>query len=133
MANNFMVNISESFDINEMANQIVEMYQSKGFNVRALKMKNGVKITVEKGVGGINTLLGLGQGITATCTIYGKDKDTLSVNFSDGDWMGKIVGLVAGWFLCFVPAITAVIGILRQTGLQKDFANDIQMVACENE
>jgi len=130
MANNFMLNVSENFDVETMVNEITEMYQGKGYTVRVLKMKNGVKITVEKGVGGINMLLGLGQGITANCTVSGKNKDMLSVNLSDGDWTGKIVGLVAGLFLCFVPFITAIIGILKQTSLQKDFANDIQMVIC---
>lgn len=133
MANNFMLNISEDFDMESMANEITEMYQGKGYAVRTLKMRNGFKITVEKGVGGINMLLGLGRGITATCTVNGKSKDMLNVNFSDGDWMGKIIGLVAGLFLCMIPFITAIIGILRQTNLQKDFANDIQMSVCNGD
>ena len=133
MANNFMVNVSENFDIEVLANEISEMYKGKGYNVRVLKMKNGAKITVEKGVGGINMLLGMGEGITATCSLHGKDKDNLSVTLSDGDWTGKIIGIVAGWFLCLIPLITAVIGILRQTNLQKDLTNDIQMIACGDE
>ena len=125
-----MLNISENFDLESAVSEIAEMYQGKGYTVRVLKMKNGSKITVEKGVGGINMLLGLGQGITATCMVNGKNKDMLSVNFSDGDWMGKIIGFATGWILCFIPIITAIIGVLRQTGLQKDLANDIQSIVC---
>jgi len=132
MANNFTVNISEKFNLQEMTTRILETYQSKGFNVRYFKRKSGVKITIEKGVGGINTLLGLGQGITITCSIFGKEKDTLSINFSDGDWMGTLIGCIAGWFLCFVPVITAVIGIIKQLNFQKECSNDIQMIACED-
>lgn len=131
MANNFMVNISEGFDLEGMASTVAQAYQAKGFNVRTLKMKNGVKITVEKGVGGINMLLGLGQGISATCMLQGKEKDMLSVNFSDGDWTGKIIGLVAGWFLCMVPFVTAIIGSIKQMSLPKDLANEIQMIVSE--
>lgn len=133
MANNFMVNVSKNFDLDSMTTKITEMYQAKGFSVRTFKMKNGIKITVEKGVGGINMLLGMGQGITATCMLSGKEKDTLSVNLSNGDWMGKIIAIVAGFFLCFVPIVTGVVGIVRQTNLQKDIENDLQMAINEDE
>ena len=127
MANNFMVNVSEDFTLDAMDAQITEMYQAKGFSVRTLKMKNGIKITVEKGVGGINMLLGMGQGLTATCILSGKEKDMLSVTISDGDWTGKIIALVVGWFICMVPIVTGVIGTMRQFTLQKDIVNDLQL------
>ena len=133
MSKNLMFNVSEAFDLEAFSDQITQMYQAKGYNVRTLKMKGGVKITVEKGVGGINTLLGLGRAITVTCNIHGKDKDTFSANFSDGDWTGKIIGLVAGWFLCFVPFVTAIVGIVKQLGLEKDMQNDIQMTVLSDE
>ena len=131
MANDFMVNVDENFDLEAMANEIVERYQAKGFNVRILKMKKGLKITFDKKCGGINMLLGMGQGITATCMLTGKEEDMLNVTFSDGDWMGKIIGCIAGWFLCMIPLVTAVIGITKQLSLPKDIANDIQELACE--
>ncbi len=131
MANNFMANVSENFDMSEMADQIVQCYQAKGFNVRVLKMKNGVKLTFDKKCGGINFLLGMGLGISATCTLVGKDNDTLCVNFSDGDWIGKIIGCIVGWFLCFIPIITAIIGICKQLSLPKQIENDIQMIIAE--
>jgi len=131
MANDFMVNVSENFDLDAMANEIAERYQAKGFNVRVLKMKKGLKITFDKNTGGINMLLGMGQGITATCMLTGKDSDMLNVTFSEGDWMGKIIGCSVGWFVCIIPVITAVIGITRQLSLPKDITNDIQELACE--
>lgn len=133
MAKSFMLNVSENFNLETFAEEFVENYQGKGYNVRKMKMKNGVKLTVEKGVGGINTLLGMGQGITATCTIHGKEKDSLSVNLSDGDWMGKIIGLAVGWLLCLIPFITSIVGIIRQTSLEKSVSDDIQMLISEEE
>lgn len=126
MANNFMVNVPENFDLEEFADEVAQQYQAKGFQVNTLKMKNSVKLVFDKKCGGINMLLGLGQGISATCSFVGKQNDTLSVNFSDGDWTGKIIGLVAGWFLCLVPFITAIIGSVRQMSLPKDISNDMQ-------
>ncbi len=125
---NFQVNVSEGFDVERFAEEISQQYQAKGFQVRTLKMKNSVKIVFDKNSGGINNLLGLGQGITATCNLMGKDKDMLSVSFSDGDWTGKIVGLAVGWFLCMIPFITAIVGVFRQCALPKDISNDMQMI-----
>lgn len=125
MANNFTLNVSENLDLDAFSTKITQMYQAKGYGVNTLKMKNGVKFTVEKGLGGINTILGMGEGITVTCMLHGNN--TVSVNFSDAEWTGKIVGLIVGWFLCWVPCVTAIMGIMRQTGLEKSLANDIQM------
>ncbi len=133
MANNFMLNVEETFNLETFSQQMKEQYQSKGYSVNVLKMKNGVKLTVEKGVGGINTLFGLGRGITATCMLHGKDKDSISVNFSEGDWTGKIVGLLVGWLLCWIPCITSIIGIIKQLGFEKQLKNDIQITLSDFE
>ncbi len=128
MANNFTTNVSSNFNVTDLAEQIASQYQAKGFKVNLLKLKNGVKIVFDRKCGGINMLLGLGQGITATCTLHGKEKDMLSVDFSDGDWIGKIIGLIAGWFLCMIPFITAIIGLVKQLSLPKNIANDMQLI-----
>lgn len=131
MANNFMVNVSENFDIEEMANEVAQRYQAQGFRVTVLKMKKGAKITFDKNCGGINMLLGMGLGISANCMLTGKENDTLSITFSDGDWTGKIIGCLVGWFLCFIPIITAIIGICKQSSLPNQIGTDIQMIASE--
>ena len=74
MANNFMVNVPENFDIEEMANEVAQRYQAQGFKVTVLKMKKGAKITFDKNCGGINTILGMGLGISANCMLTGKEK-----------------------------------------------------------
>ncbi len=133
MANDFMVNISENFDMDRLEEELVQQYQARGFQVRTMKMKNCVKFVFDKKCGGINMLFGLGQGISATCSLQGKDHDMLSVAFSDGDWTGKIVGLVVGWCLCGIPSITAIIGICKQVSLPKDIANTMQMLIANME
>ena len=131
MAENFMINVEESFNMDAFTQQIAEQYRMKGFNVNVLKQKNGAKIVFDKKCGGINMLLGLGQGITANCSLRGKENDTLYVNFSDGDWTGKIVGFIVGWFLCFIPIVTAAFGAFKQMGLPKEISNEMQMMINE--
>ena len=55
----------------------------------------------------------------------------LTINFSDGDWTGKIIGLCVGWFICFVPFITAIIGCVKQSQLPKKIGNDAMMIASQ--
>ena len=130
MANNLMLSVSEDFNIEAFADTLAEQYQSKGFQVRVTKMKNGARIIFDKNCGGINMILGMGQGITANCTLQANNKgeNLLSVNFSDSEWTGKIIGAVVGWFICFLPVITAIIGTLKQISLPKDIGNDIEMI-----
>ena len=131
MSNDFIVNVSEEFNLEAMVNELIERYSAQGFTVRTLKLKNGCKITFSKNCGGINMVLGMGAGITATCTFTGKNQDMLNVRFSDGDWTGKIIGCIVGWFLCFIPIITSIIGITKQLSLPKQISDDIQMIASE--
>ncbi len=128
MANNFMLNIPENFDIQAFTDELSQLYQTQGFNVRVLKMKNGAKVIFDKKCGGINNLLGLGQGISANINIVGKENDTLSVTYSEAEWTGKIVGGVVGLCLCWIPCITALIGLCRQLSLPKKISNDIQAI-----
>ena len=117
MADSLTINVSENFDLNFMAQKIKESFQTKGFIVTTASLSpNSVRIVFDKGCGGINMLLGMGQGITADCTVNG---NCLTVNYVDGDWTGKIVGLIVGWFLCWIPCLTALIGCINQSGLPK--------------
>ena len=101
MADTLMMNVPENFDLTAMAERVKEQFQMQGFIVSVMKMKNSVRIKFDKKCGGINMLLGLGQGITATCML--QNGDNLVVNYSEGDWTGRIVGGLVGWFLCMVP------------------------------
>ena len=108
-----------------MGERLRDTYQSKGFRVNLMTMKNGVRIKFDKNCGGINMLLGLGKGITAVCT---KQGDSLVVNYSDGDWVGKIVGLAVGWLMCLIPFITALVGLFGQFSLPKEINDEIMVI-----
>ncbi len=52
----------------------------------------------------------------------------LNITFTDAEWTSKIIGAVIGWFLCLIPLITAIIGVVRQTSLPKNIENDVRMM-----
>ncbi len=121
------LSVDNELDINKLAEELAEIYRGKGFTVNVIKFKSdSCSIVFDKGVGGINNLLGLGLGIKANLTLR---NGMLMVSYSDADWTGKIVGILVGWFLCLVPFITAIIGAFKQMGLPKEINNNITMLS----
>lgn len=128
MANNVMFNVGANFDMSDFSEKLADMYRAKGYAVNVAYMNGTSIITFDKNTGGINMLLGMGEGIKATCML---SNNTLSINFSDGDWIGKIVACVVGWILCGIPVITGIIGIVKQTKLPKSISTDATMLASQ--
>lgn len=122
MANNFMANVPEELDIQALANELAELYQTKGYAARVIKVRNGARVTIEKGIGGINTILGMGESTTVTLMKQGQD--TLVASFGNNEWTSKIIGFAVG-LLCIATVITAIIGTTRQLALPKDIENDL--------
>lgn len=123
-----MASVSEEFDVLKAAEDLVAAYQAKGYVARSMKMKNGARITIEKGRGGINTILGMSEGITVTLTK--QNETTLVAGFSDGDWVSKIIGFAVGLF-CFITFITAIVGTVKQLSLPKNVEADIAAIVSE--
>lgn len=129
MANSVMFNVPANFDFNLFTQQLADKYRAEGFQVNVAFLNGTVIMTFDKNTGGINTLLGLGEGIKATFMLA---NNTMNVTFTDGDWTGKIVGLVVGWFLCLIPFITAIIGCIKQSSLPKNIGTDASMIAANS-
>ena len=130
MANMLTMDVKENFDMTELTERLMERYQMQGYLVQKMKMKNGVNLIISKKLGGINTLLGLGEGITVTIT---NRNNSLNVTYSNSEWTSKIIGLGVGWILCFIPFITAIMGCIRQSGLDDKINNDIMMLVNEQD
>lgn len=125
MANQAVFNVNPGFSVQALAQQLAGKYRMEGFAVTEADFNGSSILTFDKDTGGINTLLGLGQGIRVTMTVM---NGALIVDFSDEEWTGKIIGLVVGWFICLIPAITAIVGTVRQVQLPKKITNDIMMM-----
>lgn len=126
MADSVMLTVPEGFDLSNLTQQLADMYRAKGFTVNIASLNNSEIVEFDKGVGGINMLLGLDLGIKATFSI--QNGTTLIVNFSDAAWTGKIIGICVGWFVCLVPFITAIVGAVKQSKFPKDLRNDITLL-----
>lgn len=125
MAENMMMKVPENFDMEVLEKKLVEVYSMKGFAVNSMNMTESLRVVFDKNCGGINMLFGLGKGITVNIM---RQNDMLMVNYSEGDWIGKGIGLGVGWILCFIPFITAIVGSIEQLGLPKEINNDIMMI-----
>lgn len=119
-------NVGPNFNLTTFSEQLAGLYRTKGFMVNVAYFNGNSVITFEKDVGGINYLLGLGEGIKATVSQNG---NAVMINYSDGDWTGKIVGFAVGWILCFIPLITALIGTVKQLSLNDKITGDAMIIA----
>lgn len=127
MSSSFILSVSNNFNLGAYCQNIAQFYQMKGFIVNvAVFSPYNAQIIFDKDTRGINTILGLGIGLKASIVLNG---NILSVTFSDAEWTGKVIGLVIGWFLCLIPLVTAVIGIIKQTDFPKQLQNDMTMIA----
>ena len=126
MADNVMFVVKPDFDMEAFAQKLAETYKMKGYTVNVMSMNGTYSITFDKGTGGVNMLLGMGEGIKANLM---KSNDTVSITFTDAEWTGKIIGLAVGWILCLVPFITAIMGSMKQMELPKKIGNDATMIA----
>ena len=125
MASNFMLNVSPEFNMEAFSEQLANLYRARGYVVTVANMNGNAIISFEKNIGGINTVLGLGEGVKANCMV---NNGVLNITFTDAEWTSKIIGAVIGWFLCLIPLITAIIGVVRQTSLPKNIVNDVRMM-----
>ena len=120
-----MFNIGPNFDMDVFVKRLSETYAAKGYTVNAVKIGPAYSVSFEKDLGGINTILGMGEGIKANIT---QTQETVNITFSDAEWTSKIIACVVGWFLCWIPIITGIIGFLRQTDLPKSISNDANLI-----
>ena len=125
MASNFMLNVSPEFNMEAFSEQLANLYRARGYVVTVANMNGNAIISFEKNIGGINTVLGLGEGVKANCMV---NNGVVNITFTDAEWTSKIIGAVIGWFLCLIPLITAIIGVVRQTSLPKNIENDVRMM-----
>ncbi len=125
MADTKMIPINSNFNMDNMVSKFTQMYQAKGFDVVTTKMGSGVSIKLSKDDDGIKKFVGLALGVTANITI---NDNSLIINFTDAEWVGKIIGICVGCIVCLFPALIAVYGVIKQSEFPKTITNDIQML-----
>lgn len=118
MAENVMFNVGADFNMSDFTEKLANLYRAKGYTVNVADMNGTDILTFDKSTGGIK----------ATCMLM---NGTLSINFSDAEWTGKIIACSIGCFLCLIPGVTGIIGIVKQSKLPKSIANDATILAAQ--
>ncbi len=126
MANNVVFNVSPYFNVDFFSQQLAESFRMKGYNTSVVKLGIVTQVSFEKGTGGINTVLGMGEGVKANITQNG---NTVTISFVEEEWTSKIIACVIGWFLCWIPIVTGIIGVVNQLNLPKTIGSTAISIA----
>ena len=84
---------------------------------------NAGVLTITKSREGFSNILGLGLECRAN---FSAINDQLTVNI-DSEWANKVIAIAVGWFVCFIPVITGVVGTVSQLTLPDKIFNGIGM------
>lgn len=116
--------VNENFNLQVFVDSLAKLYQAKGFFVNVMPSGNNVMMRIEKNNSGINTVVGLCEGITLNLSL---NASTFTIVMSDGAWTDKIIGFFIGWFICGITWITTGVGAYRQSQLVSNLKTDIFM------
>lgn len=94
-------------------------YQS---NIQMITPQTGV-LTIAKDREGFTNILGMGLECRAN---FAAINGQLTVNV-DGEWTNKIIAVAVGWFICFIPVITGIVGAVNQLSLPDKIFNAVNM------
>ena len=96
--------------------------QGYGASVQMISPQSGV-LTVKKDRDGFTNVLGMG----VECRVnFAAINGQLTVNI-DSEWTNKIIAVAVGWFVCFIPVITGVVGAVNQLGLPDKIFTAVNM------
>lgn len=129
MAQPYYANLPEGFDMGVFVTKLTDAYHAKGYSVQSSVTQNTAVLTLSKDLGGINTVLGLGEGITLNCSVTA---GRLIINFLNEEWTSKIIACAVGWLCCLIPLITGLIGIYRQVTLPNNISADATLFVAQS-
>lgn len=91
-------------------------------NIQMIGPSAGV-LTVAKNREGFSNIIGLGL----ECRVnFSAINGQLTVNI-DSEWTNKIIAIAVGWFICFIPIITGIVGTVSQITLPDKIFNAVNM------
>ena len=91
-------------------------------SVQMISPQSGV-LTVKKDRDGLMNALGMG----VECRVnFAAINGQLTVNI-DSEWTNKIIAVAIGWFVCFIPVITGVVGAVNQLSLPDKIFTAVNM------
>lgn len=115
MAKTFNLPMNANFNMQNMVILAEQQLRAQGYETSSAVMSAAnATITVSKDRDGIKNFMGLGIECTVNITVMGNGMLTVNV---ESEWTNKIVALIVGWFLCWIPCVTGIIGCVNQSSL----------------
>lgn len=103
---------------------------NQGYEVRSQILgPSTAEIFVTKDRDGIKNIVGMGVECHSTITLVAPGQ--LSVT-TDSVWTNKIIALAVGWFLCWIPIITGIIGCIGQSDLPKKITTALSLAGANS-
>lgn len=116
--------INPDADLFSVIKAVALTMETQGYeaNIQMISPQTGV-LTVKKDRDGFMNVLGMGL----ECRVnFASINGQLTVNI-DSEWTNKIIAVAVGWFVCFVPVITGVVGAVNQLSLPDKIFTAINM------
>jgi len=120
------IGVKEDFDTVGFAEALANIHREKGFEVKTIQKDDVCIIEIEKDMGGFGLFFGKEQSITIQVKQSGK---VLTLDYSNGAWLGKIIGIAFGVILCYVPTVKSIIGVINQNKLYKGIVEQAEKLA----
>lgn len=111
-------------DLFQVIKAVALTMETQGYEaaVQMISPQSGV-LTVKKDRDGFVNALGMGL----ECRVnFGAINGQLTVNV-DSEWTNKIIAVAVGWFVCFIPVITGIVGAVNQLSLPDKIFTAVNM------
>lgn len=111
-------------DLFQVIKAVALTMETQGYEaaVQMISPQSGV-LTVKKDRDGFVNALGMGL----ECRVnFGVINGQLTVNV-DSEWTNKIIAVAVGWFVCFIPVITGIVGAVNQLSLPDKIFTAVNM------
>lgn len=108
--------LNNNANLADIINVACQNLSAQGYAVQAQSLSPvNVIVTVSKDRdNGFKNFMGLGLEVKVNLTVLNGNQLTMSV---DSEWTNKIVAIAVGWFLCLIPFITGLVGVLNQSSM----------------
>ena len=114
MADSKFIPCSADTDPVRVAELAAENLRMQGYEAAVQPMGNSAMLSVARDRTGFKNIIGLGLECTSTISLM--NDNTLNIS-TESEWSNKIIAVAVGWFLCLVPFITGLVGLINQSEL----------------
>ncbi|MDR1629768.1 MAG: zinc ribbon domain-containing protein [Oscillospiraceae bacterium] len=125
MADNLIFQVNDNFNLDEFAQKVIRMGHARGYMTTYASAGGIYFIDFNDGNEGFTKYIGMGANIRLTLL---KNGMTLHANFTDADWIGKVVAYCLSSVTCGFALIPGIIGTFKQLDFPKKIGNELYLL-----